>query len=277
MDEARGLGGTRFSARVTTSARRGPISRAGFRYTASGAVAADADGESPYLMGVPVVWDGQRTRFAGDLVAATRGEAAADAGASCFVSFGSRVPSLASALRPGTVVHFTGVFPDGLAEGTYPVAVLRNELPFTIVGPLEREWAQPNTFFAHLAALRIEDDVLVGPEFHGAGGSVEVRRWQEGRIELTFSANLEETLGPLDLLDVPGPLQLRPALLAQVRGSFAHAPKRSLLSGEGSLNPSPGPATATGTCARRATRSSSRRSCRTPTSPPPAERRATSR
>jgi PKD repeat protein len=210
---------------------------AGFRYRASGAVAADADGESPYLMGVPVVWDGQRTRFAGDLVAATRGEAAADAGASCFVSFGSRVPSLASALRPGTVVHFTGVFPNGLAEGSYPVAVLRNELPFTIVGPLEREWAQPNTFFAHLAALRIEDDVLVGPEFHGAGGSVEVRRWQEGRIELTFSANLEETLGPLDLLDVPGPLQLRPALLAQVRGSFAHAPKRSMLSGAGSLNP----------------------------------------
>jgi PKD repeat protein len=210
---------------------------AGFRFSASGAVAADGDGESPYLMGVPVVWDGERTRFAGDLGALMRGLPAAAEGASCFVSFGSRVVTLASGFQEGPVVRFTGVFPSGLAEGSYPVGVVRNELPFSIYDALEREWSQPNTFFAHLGTMRIEGDAPVGTEFHGAGGSVELRRWQDGRIELTFSANLEETLGPLDLLDVPGPLQLRPALLAQVRGSFAHAPKRSMLSGEGSLNP----------------------------------------
>jgi PKD repeat protein len=221
----------------TTSTTETIVVGAGLRFTASGAVTADGDGESPYLMGVPVVWDGERTRFAGDLGAATRGEAAADAGASCFVSFGSRVPSIASALRAGTAVHFTGVFPNGLAEGTYPVAIVRNELPFTIVEPLEREWSEPNTFFAHLVALRIEDDALLGPEFHGAGGSVVVERLEDGRIELTFAANLVETLRPGDLLDVPGPLQLRPALLAQVQGSLAHELKRSLLSGAGSLNP----------------------------------------
>ncbi len=198
---------------------------AGLRFSASGAVTADGDGESPYLMGIPVVRDGQRIRFDDD------------EGAPCFVSFGSRVPTIASGLQEGTMVGFSGLFPDGLAEGSYPVAFVQNEVPFPIYDALEREWAQPNTFFAHLATVRIEEDMPTGTEFHGTGGSVVVQRWEDGRIELTFSATLEETLGALDLLDTPGPLRLRPALMAQVRGTFAHAPKRTLFSGEGSLNP----------------------------------------
>ena len=221
----------------TTSTTETIVVGAGFRFSASGAVTAEGDGESPYLMGVPVVWDGQRIRFAGDLGAAARGAPAADAGAPCFVSFGSRAPTIAAGTQAGTVVRFTGLFPSGLAEGTYPVAVVRNEVPFPIYDAVERERAQPNTFFANLGTVRFEDGAPVGTEFHGAGGSVVVQRWVDGRIELTFSAALEETLGALDLLDTPGPPQLRPALTAQVRGSFAHEPKRSMLGGEGSLNP----------------------------------------
>ncbi len=70
---------------------------AGLRFSASGAVTADGDGESPYLMGIPVVRDGQRIRFDDD------------EGAPCFVSFGSRVPTIASGLQEGTMVGFSGL------------------------------------------------------------------------------------------------------------------------------------------------------------------------
>ncbi|NBC96907.1 MAG: PKD domain-containing protein, partial [Deinococcus-Thermus bacterium] len=91
---------------------------AGFRFTASGAAGAGGDGESPYLMGMPVVRDGGRIYFAGDLGAASRGEPAADAGAPCLVAFGSRVPTIAAGLEEGVRVSFTGIFPNGLEEGT---------------------------------------------------------------------------------------------------------------------------------------------------------------
>jgi PKD repeat protein len=209
---------------------------AGFRFTASGAVSADGDGESPFLMGLPLVRDGQRIYFAGDLGAASRGEPAADAGAPCLVSFGSRSPTIASGLEDGTRVHFSGLFPNGLSEGSYPVAVVRNELPFQVYDAFEREWERPNTFFAHLSTMRMENDAPIGTDFHGSGGSVVVQRWEQGRVELTFSANLEESLGALDLLDTPGPPTLRPAAMASVRGSFAHQIRRSLRGGDGSLN-----------------------------------------
>lgn len=210
---------------------------AGLRFSASGAVSVeDGDGESPYLMGLPVVRDGQLIRFAGDLGAAARGSPAADAGAPCLVSFGSRAPTIASGLEEGTVVRFGGLFPNGLHEGTYPVAVVRNELPFQVYETFEREWARPDTFFVYVESLELVDDAPQGQSFHGSGGSVAIQLWEDGRIEATFTANLEETLGALDLLDTPGPPQLRPAATAQVRGTFAHEIQRSLTGGSGSLN-----------------------------------------
>ena len=209
----------------------------GFRYTVSGAVSAAGDGESPYLTGLPVVRDGSTTRFAGDLMAAALGDPAAAAGASCLVSFGSRSRSLASMFQAGVAVSFTGILSSGLQEGAYPVAVVHNELPFRIYQSLEREWAQPDTFFVTLSTLRFEGELPIGEEFLGVGGSVVVERVEHDRVELTFSANLEEWLNALDLIDTPTGPQLPPPLTAQVEGSFAHEPKRSMVAGEGSLNP----------------------------------------
>ena len=207
---------------------------AGFRFSAT--VGGGGSGASPYLMGLPVVRDGQRIHFAGDLGAASRGEPAADAGAPCLVAFGGTAPTISAVLEEGTHVSFTGLFPNGLAEGTYDVAVVRNEIPIPIYEVFEREWAQPNTFFAHVETTRMQDGMSDGTSFHGTGGSVVVQRWEDGRVELTFSAGLEETLGALDFVDAPGPRRYRPALTGSVRGSFAHEVSRSLRGGEGSLN-----------------------------------------
>lgn len=210
----------------------------GMVFEATGAVTGSAGkDDTPSLTGVPVLHDGERLRFSGNLAAAVGGDDAVVGAGPCLVVVSNRGMSIAGNLAPGLVLHLSAALPQGLAEGAYPVAAVRNVIPIPLFDPYERELSSPGTFFVALAEIGTE---LEQPRngFHGTGGSVTVHRFDGERVELTFDVRLEEHLTALDAIDAPGGgLVFPPAAQARVRGRLIHDVARDVLARRGSLNP----------------------------------------
>jgi len=211
----------------------------GMTFEATGAiVGSHGPKDLPSLAGVPVVHDGERLRFRGDLAAAARGESAAEGPGPCLVVLSNRGMSISANLLPGLVLHLSAALPQGLAEGTYPIARESNVIPIPLFDPYEREMATPGVFFASLAEVRPPSDLPRQHAFQGTGGSLTVHRFDGVRAEITFDVRLEERLTALDAVNAPGGgLAFPPAQAAHLRGRFIHDVTRGLLERTGSINP----------------------------------------
>ena len=210
----------------------------GMVFEATGAVTGSAGkDDTPSLTGLPVLQDGERLRFSGNLAAAVGGDDAVVGAGPCLVVVSNRGMSIAGNLAPGLVLHLSAALPQGLAEGTYPVAAVRNVIPIPLFDPYERELSSPGTFFVALAEIGTEVEQPRNG-FHGTGGSVNVHRFDGERVELTFDVRLEEHLTALDAINAPGGgLVFPPAAQARVRGRLIHDVARDMLARRGSLNP----------------------------------------
>ena len=211
----------------------------GLEFAATGAiVGSHGPNDLPSLTGMPVVDDGERLRFRGDLAAAARGESAAEGPGPCLVVLSNRGMSISANLLPGLVLHLSAALPQGLAEGTYPVASERNVIPIPLFDPYERELATPGVFYASLEEVRPPSDLPRQHGFQGTGGSLTVHRFDGVRAEITFDVRLEERLTALDAVNAPGGgLAFPPAQAAHLRGRFIHDVTRGLLERTGSINP----------------------------------------